>query len=99
MDKKLLEQAHQHSYDNKAELEKSTKCGCFYCEEIYSPKEIFDWVSKSIGSDSDTALCPKCGIDSVVGDASGFDITPKFIKEMYDYWFENFETAYSEEDG
>ena len=98
MDKTLIKQAHQHSYNNKAELEKSKKCGCFYCEEIYDAKEVCDWVYKGMGDEKDTALCPKCGIDSVIGDASGIDITPEFLKEMYEYWFENSDEAYSEED-
>ena len=98
MDKTILKKAHPHSFGNKAELEKSTKCGCFYCVEIYEPKEIYDWVSKGIGDEKDTALCPYCGIDAVIGDASGFDISTEFLNEMYNYWFENFEEAYSQDE-
>jgi hypothetical protein len=35
-----------------------------------------------------TALCPKCGIDSVLGSNSGYPVTEiGFLKEMKSYWF------------
>ena len=33
------------------------------------------------------AICPKCGIDSVIGDVSGFPIEPTFLSVMRDFWF------------
>jgi hypothetical protein len=35
-----------------------------------------------------TALCPKCPVDSVIGAASGDPITPEFLKLMHDHWFQ-----------
>lgn len=35
--------------------------GCYSCLETFDPKEITGWTDKK-----ETALCPKCGIDSVV---------------------------------
>lgn len=75
--------AHQFSIYNKAQLEASTKCGCFCCLKIFLPEEITDWVDP----DEDTALCPYCGIDSVIGDASGYEISEVFMKKMQDRWF------------
>jgi hypothetical protein len=37
--------------------------------------------------DDDTALCPKCGIDSVIGSVSGYPIERGFLKKMHDHWF------------
>jgi len=35
-----------------------------------------------------TALCPHCGIDSVIGSASGYPVSePQFLKAMHDHWF------------
>jgi hypothetical protein len=34
-----------------------------------------------------TALCARCGIDSVIGDKSGFPIAREFLAEMQRYWF------------
>ncbi|MFT3808618.1 MAG: hypothetical protein QM698_01740 [Micropepsaceae bacterium] len=45
---------------------------------------IEDWCD-----DDDTALCPKCGIDSVIGDASGFPVERAFLIQMRARYFEN----------
>jgi hypothetical protein len=35
-----------------------------------------------------TGLCPKCGIDSLIGSASGFPVTdPTFLQAMHSRWF------------
>lgn len=35
----------------------------------------------------ETALCPKCGIDSVIGDGSGFAVDQSMLVEMNALWF------------
>jgi hypothetical protein len=77
-----VERAHKHSIRHRPELWASTLCGCFYCLETFIPDEITDWTDKG-----DTALCPNCGIDSVIGDASGFPVTPEFLAAMERRWF------------
>jgi hypothetical protein len=77
-----IREAHRHSSNHRAELLASDWCGCFYCHAVYSPNEITDWTD-----DDQTALCAKCGIDSVIGAKSGFPITPEFLAEMNRYWF------------
>jgi hypothetical protein len=56
------------------------RCGCFYCKSIFAPSKIVEWVD-----DDDTALCPFCGIDSVIGSASTFPITAEFLNRMKAY--------------
>ena len=60
----------------------SEKCGCFYCLAVYSPSEIGDWIDGD-----DTALCPKCGIDAVIGSQSGYPLTQEFLGKMQKHWF------------
>jgi hypothetical protein len=74
--------AHGHCRENRAELETSPLCGCFYCFAIYPPTEIAEWIDKER-----TAMCAKCGIDSVIGSASGYPITGEFLRRMHDHWF------------
>jgi hypothetical protein len=74
--------AHRHCSNHRAEVMSSSKCGCFYCEKTFQPAEIVEWVD-----DGKTAVCPKCGIDSVIGSASGFPLTQAFLNEMNGYWF------------
>ena len=80
---RIYKQAHDGSIRNKELLQKSEKCGCFNCGRIFLPSEITDYVS----DEEPTALCPYCHIDSVIGDAVGVTITPKFLKAMNKRWF------------
>lgn len=79
--------AHKHSSHHREELIKSDVCGCFYCLEIYSPAEITDWVDEDENGIGTCALCTKCGIDSVIGSASGYPITKDFLRKMHLHWF------------
>ena len=74
--------AHAHSIRHRAEIEASDHCGCFYCMGVFSHAEIAEWIR-----DEGTALCPRCGIDAVLGSASGYDISVPFLKEMHRAWF------------
>lgn len=76
-------EAHKFSSNHKAELEKDDNCGCFYCLEIFNPKEIEEWIEDKTG----TAVCPYCGIDSIIGESSGYPLTLEFLQKMKRYWF------------
>ena len=80
---------HQHSIRHREAVERSEVCGCFYCEAIFSPKEITEWVDSEEGElhAGVTALCPRCGIDSVLPSAAGIAITPELLGDMNRYWF------------
>lgn len=75
--------AHEFSSNHKEIILQDEKCGCFYCLSIFSPHEIRDWVKDTSG----TAICPHCGIDSVIGESSGFPITKEFLEKMKSHWF------------
>ena len=64
----------------------SAICGCFYCCKTFSPDEIARWTDEWEGV-GQTALCPKCRIDSVIGCESGYPITAEFLAAMNAYWF------------
>jgi len=81
----VLEAAHRVSSGHRAIIERSQLCGCFYCLSTYSPSEIERWIDESTGVH--TALCPKCGIDSVIGDASGYELSAPFLSAMHQRWF------------
>lgn len=78
-----LEAAHRHCTANEDELRQSNAAGCFYCKAIFPTAAVTQFLEHER-----TALCPKCMIDSVLGDASGFPIAPDFLAEMHQYWFE-----------
>ena len=75
--------AHKFSANHKEQLLKDKICGCFYCLEIFNPNEIEEWIADDLG----TAVCPHCGIDSIIGESSGYPITKEFLEKMYKYCF------------
>jgi hypothetical protein len=74
--------AHRNSRRHRTEILQSALCGCLFCLERFPPSQIEEWLDTE-----DTALCPRCGIDSVIGSESGYRITPEFLGKMHRYWF------------
>lgn len=77
-----LERAHGFSIFNRQHVLASESCGCFCCLAEFPPSEITQWIDRAL-----TPICPRCGIDSVIGAASGFPITDDFLKTMNKRWF------------
>ena len=93
--KSAIIKAHEHCTNNKRELENSKKCACLYCFDFYDPKEILE-DKDAMWADESTALCAKCGIDSVIGDASGFPIGDKIFIELMGFeWFNGYARGHS----
>lgn len=78
--------AHQHSRRHRTEVRQSDTCACFYCLQVFSPDAIVEWIDEVDGVGT-TALCPKCGIDSVLGCASGYPMAGDFLEAMHRHWF------------
>ncbi len=49
------------SFKNRKKPEENEYCSCFYCLSIFKSSEIIEWIDNEY-----TAICPKCGIDSVI---------------------------------
>lgn len=75
---------HRHTHANAAELENSESCGCVACERIFAPDQVVSWIP---GPEGDTAVCPFCGVDAVVGSASGIPITASVLARAHARWF------------
>jgi hypothetical protein len=80
--KKNFKSPHTNSSNNRKDLFASDICGCFYCLKTFNSNEIKEWID----SENDTALCPYCGVDSVIGFSSGVNVKD-FLAEMKDKWF------------
>jgi hypothetical protein len=76
-----LEAAHELTSEQRDVVLASVECGCFHCGAKFSPAEIKEWWDKGT-----CAVCPKCGIDSVIGDKQ-HDLGGDFLAEMEHYWF------------
>lgn len=66
---------------NKIYVNASDNCTCYFCMNSFKPNEITNWID-----DGETALCPKCQIDSVVCD-SVVSLSDEQLKEANKYWF------------
>jgi len=84
-----LKAAHKHCSRNRDAIQKSTVCGCFYCLKTFPATEVTTYTYP------EDALCPKCGIDSVLAERSGLPITGQFLAAMYEMWFETETTVES----
>ncbi|MBK8006085.1 MAG: hypothetical protein IPK12_19790 [Gemmatimonadetes bacterium] len=73
----LLERLHRTSIHHRS-VEAAATCGCFFCGATFHPAEIAAWVDEG-----DTALCPRCGIDSVLAGNVGAEV----LAAMHAYWF------------
>ncbi len=94
-----LEQAHHHGFRNKGELAHSLVCVCIYCKDTFAFSDIDWWVNDRPGPGSgepagspfvetETAVCPNCHVDLVIGDASGLPVTDKaFVDAIHERWF------------
>jgi hypothetical protein len=92
LDRADQESLHRYSSRNRALLERSDRAGCFYCQSLFDPKEIVDWIDSrqvETGDTADgvTALCPRCGIDSVLPSAAPITLTKDLLSEMNEHWF------------
>ena len=74
------------SIKNEESINKSDFCGCFHCISIFP---VVDIKLSEMMVEKDgvkTAICPICGIDSVLGDAS-VDITAEILEAMNAHFF------------
>lgn len=75
---------HEATTHNRVHIEASQQCGCYACERIFAASE----VTADCYCGDDTVCCPYCGIDSVLGDASGYPITNEYLHKLHHKWFE-----------
>ena len=99
LDSETIKDAHRLCATNRKLVRASKKCGCFHCEAVFAPSSIDEWIEETQGNysmapDPFTAVCPHCGIDSVLGDACQYPVTdPAFLHAMRIHWFGEEEAA------
>ncbi|MCX7104724.1 MAG: hypothetical protein NTU70_05545 [Methylococcales bacterium] len=79
-----LKAVYSNSIRNEESILKSNLCGCFHCISIFPVADIKEMTVEKDGCK--TAVCPICGIDAVLGDAS-VEITAELIESMNEYYF------------
>ena len=74
------------SFENWYSVKGSVMCGCYHCCSTFPSSEMTreDWIPDRHGM---TAMCPRCHIDSVLGDAAGIPIQEEALREYREYSF------------
>ena len=87
--------AHRHTFNNRAELEASALCGCCSCLKVFPPDDIVAWSGLDMSNfdspdavNGETALCPLCGNEALIGDKAGYSLSPDFLSRMNQAWFQ-----------
>lgn len=78
---------HKQSANHKNSILNSKFCGCFYCLEIFSPNKVEEWIDQDEDGNGTTALCPYCGVDSVLPDNIGAELNHELLKSMKNVYF------------
>ena len=72
---------HHFTYANRFGVERSQRCGCFCCCEIFPAAEVTDYVGAP-----QRAQCPRCQIDSVLPDA-WIELSTELLIALERRWF------------
>lgn len=82
MDANKLKAAIGYATANRDKLKISKYAACYYCKQIYPASEVVEFCDSET-----TALCPKCGIDSVLSDQSPYEFKIEVLEELNQFWF------------
>lgn len=77
-----MNDAHSHTIRNRSEIARSHICVCLCCKARFKAAEVTGYIDSG-----ETALCPCCGCDAVVGDSSCADISPQAVEELNKKYF------------
>lgn len=87
--------AYRYTTNNHAQIAASTVCGCCNCVAVFRPDDIVGWTGLEVHNMDDpqaigqqTAMCPRCGSEAVLGDGCGFPINANFLARMNEAWFQ-----------
>ena len=75
---------HKRATYNKKDIENTDICGCFYCKNIFYTGDITEWTDNG-----KTAICPHCGVDSVICNKKNYTVTPEDLNMLNKYYFYN----------
>lgn len=73
---------HKYAIHNRKGIEKTDTCGCFHCKNIFYSGNITEWTD-----DGKTAICPYCGVDSIIYNKKDYIITSNDLEDLNRYYF------------
>lgn len=85
--RKEAKYAESEQFLNRAQVLKSTKCGCSVCGILFSPKLINEWFDLCKLEEYNnvivgTAICPYCDGDTVIPESECYTLDEELIEYM-----------------
>jgi hypothetical protein len=87
--------AYRYTTNNWEQIQASKSCGCCNCVQVFPADEVVAWTGLDMHNAEDpaaiaqqTAMCPRCGSEAVLGDKSGYPINAQFLGRMNEAWFQ-----------
>lgn len=71
-----------YSSHNKKYIDTADSCYCFHCKSSFKATDIVSYTDNG-----QTALCPKCHVDTIIPDSINHEVNESIIEEMNKYWF------------
>jgi len=81
-------EVESHTKHNEQEILASDTCGCLSCATTFKPEEVTAWQDAVDDFEHPerhidrTGICPHCGDALILGDYSGYKVTPMFLEAM-----------------
>lgn len=76
---------YKHTKNNELDILQSKTCSCLFCQQNYSARKVSEWNTDK--NNQMSAVCPECGMDAVVGDASGYVLDDDDIETLHKTYF------------
>lgn len=77
-----LKDLHLRTYLNASDFQSGKECCCIYCQRFFPTDKVVEFVD-----DDDTALCPYCGIDSVIALGADVEVSKELLAELNKRYF------------
>lgn len=81
MSEDFIKKAPMSAFKNKQFVETSQTCGCYHCLKVIQTKDIEFWTD-----DDETALCPKCTLDTLIPESTGIPIDQESLVAIKNHW-------------
>jgi hypothetical protein len=81
INEKRLQRIYQHSRLNRQFMVPGSACRCFHCLKEFRAEEVSGWTDGG-----KTALCPRCGIGSVLSNSAD-ELTDDLIRQLQATYF------------
>lgn len=83
-----IEEIYKRSFRNRDLIKTASECHCVYCLRAFPPDMITEWLDpKEAEGEGQTAVCPFCGLDSLIPKNRDLHLTSDLMGQMHEKYF------------